>query len=87
MDIAIAYMTVKADTKREDLNDLPEEHISYANLMRWYFKDPPEFSIRLENNALMQEIMGKGERTSFKDRLDNIKLFSPAINQNIFITE
>jgi hypothetical protein len=78
VDIAIAYMTVKADTKREDVNDLPKEHISYSNLMRWYFKDPPEFSIQLENNALMQEIMGKGERAGFKDRLDNIQLFSPA---------
>lgn len=78
VDIAIAYMTVKADTKREYVNDLPKEHISYSNLMRWYFKDPPEFSIQLENNALMQEIMGKGERAGFKDRLDIIQLFSPA---------
>ena len=83
VDIAMAYMTVKANTKPEDLNDLPKEHISYSNLMRWYFKDPPEFSIRLENNVLMREITGKGEPASFKDRLDKIKLFSPAhYNQN-----
>lgn len=67
MDLAIAYLIVKADVDPESLNDFPEECISYTNLMRWYFRDPPKFSIRLDKNALMQEILGNPERSTFKD--------------------
>jgi len=77
MDIAIAYeLKIEADENPESPNDLPEEYVSYTNLMSFYFKDPPAFSIRLENNALMQEIMGNPETSSFKDWFINKKIIN-----------